>query len=340
MIELFHAAGFGCLVDVTLKLTPIHALIGPNDSGKSTILRALDRIASVCLKGPAGTYGDPNEAYGLAAQLHAGRFSIIQEGGSGKITEKFDATRTRRSSGSAIQRTKDRTKLRQALRKELAGSRLIRFDGDALRMERGLIPDEHLPSFFESRGQGLPGVYQSILSQGDATFQTISDDVRRLFPTVQTIRVPATKANTVVLETTLKNGTRVRADRMSEGLLYYLAYAALPYLDPVSLVLVEEPENGLHPARIAEVIRMLRNYGAATKTQIVMATHSPLVVNELQPEEVTVVTRPSAEAGTEVTPLTETPNFEKRSKVFELGELWLSYADGALETPLLTGDSQ
>ena len=67
---------------------------------------------------------------------------------------------------------------------------------------------------------------------------------------------------------------------MSEGLLYYLAFAALPHLEPVSLILIEEPENGLHPARIAEVMRILREISKTT--QVLIATHSPLVVNELQ----------------------------------------------------------
>lgn len=65
-----------------------------------------------------------------------------------------------------------------------------------------------------------------------------------------------------------------------------------------------------------------------------MATHSPLVVNELRPEEVSVVTR-DPEQGTKVTRIDATPNFAARSSVYALGELWLSYCDGDFEAPLL-----
>jgi hypothetical protein len=68
---------------------------------------------------------------------------------------------------------------------------------------------------------------------------------------------------------------------------------------------------------------------------VLIATHSPLVINELKPEEVTVVTR-SRGAGSIFTPLPETPNFAERSKVYALGELWLSYANGVDEQPLLS----
>ncbi len=132
----------------------------------------------------------------------------------------------------------------------------------------------------------------------------------------------------------LADGTFVPAELMSEGLLYYLAYAVLPHLEPTALLLVEEPENGLHPARVAEVMRVLR--AISEHTQVLVATHSPLVVNELRPDEVTVVTR-TRDEGTKATRLQDTPGFEERSKVYALGELWLSYANGEDEGPLLQG---
>ncbi len=81
-------------------------------------------------------------------------------------------------------------------------------------------------------------------------------------------------------------------------------------------------------------MRVLR--AISEKTQVILATHSPLVINELQPDEVTVVTR-SKEHGTKATLMKDTPNFDERSKVYALGELWLSYANGEDEAPLLQG---
>jgi hypothetical protein len=49
-----------------------------------------------------------------------------------------------------------------------------------------------------------------------------------------------------------------------------------------------------------------------------------------------VVTR-HPEQGTRVTRLRDTPKFEERSEIFSLGELWLAYANGDDESPLLTG---
>jgi predicted ATPase len=118
-------------------------------------------------------------------------------------------------------------------------------------------------------------------------------------------------------------------------MLYWLAFAVLPYLQPVPLILIEEPENGLHPSRIGEVMRVLRDISHTS--QVIIATHHPLVINELQSDEVTLITR-TPEQGTIATPLSSTKNFEQRSKVYALGELWLNYADGDFESDLV-GDS-
>ena len=118
-------------------------------------------------------------------------------------------------------------------------------------------------------------------------------------------------------------------------MLYWLAFSIIEHLAPIELLLIEEPENGLHPSRIREVMKILRKI--SEKTQVVLATHSPLVINELQPEEVTIVTR-TPERGTICTPIAKTKDFAERAGIYALGELWLSFADGNLEEDLV-GDS-
>jgi predicted ATPase len=135
----------------------------------------------------------------------------------------------------------------------------------------------------------------------------------------------------------LTNGTRVPAEQMSEGLLYFLAYAALPYIAPTSILLVEEPENGLHPSRIRDVMNILKEISKTT--QVLIATHSPLVVNELDGDEVTVVTRDS-ERGTQVRRLNATADYAVRSKAYLPGELWLNYANGVDEDGLFSSGKQ
>ena len=186
--------------------------------------------------------------------------------------------------------------------------------------------------FRNERGQGLPALYDALLSRDIPAFLAIARRFTELFPTVKALRMVNPDAGRKTLGLTLIDGTEIGPDEMSEGMLYWLAFAVIEYLNPVGILLIEEPENGLHPSRIAEVMRILRD--VSKRTQVLMATHSPLIINELKPEEVTIVTR-TPEAGTICTPMTATKNFAERAKIYALGELWLSYADGDLERELV-----
>ncbi len=362
-IQAFHAKGYGCLRDVHVTLgTRLHAFVGPNDSGKSTLLRGIETVlaagrarlhrappkprSKVAWAPPRPIPTSTDDVTLIGVSTTDGSYALKREDGhiAAKLTledswaspeKTADLEVMSRPWGAASVTAEMLRQGRTKVEHSLRGARLCQFEADALRAPSGLVSREDLVAFFNERGLGLPGVYQAILGRGDETFHQIRESTQRLFPSLKRLAVVPVTRSEVSLEIELANGVLVRASEMSAGLLYYLAFAAIPYLDPVSALLIEEPENGLHPARITEVIRMLRDFAERTDTQVFMATHSPLVLNELSADEISVVTRPSLETGTLVTPLRATPHFERRSKVYALGELWLAYCDGDLESPLL-----
>jgi len=346
MITRFKAENYGCLKQVEVALTPLHAFIGPNDSGKSTLLRGLRTVVQLANEGFIGWPRDPRP-FDPTLSFHADNESALSctvDGGTYWVRTKANRPEDGVSldDGNSLQRTRyigqqsDVLKSRQfaPVLERIGHARMLRLDPDALRAPSGLIPEGSTAGFLDDRGRGLPGVYFTVRNYDEHAFAGIVETARQYFPTLKTLRLKPVTNSTLELEAELTDGTRVRAEHLSEGLLYFLAILALPYLSPVSLLLVEEPENGLHPARVAEVVRLLRAMVETTGTQVIIATHSPLVINELRPEEVTVVTRPSLEQGSQCTPIRETHNFAERNGVYALGELWLAYSDGEQETPL------
>jgi predicted ATPase len=345
----------GCVKKAEVNLTRLHALIGPNDSGKSTILRALRTATQFATEGftqdekggflpfspflsEATVDGSVTLTYG-----NSDAYLVLREGG--KLFENaltygspmLSGGQPRALVGESRLWTSQLVKgdfaiLLSQLEGQIGPATLVRFDPDALREAAPLLPESEGIRFADERGQGLAAVYDAILNRDREAFQAIEKRALDLFPTMKGIGLSNMDGRRKAVMATLRDGTRISASEMSEGLLYFLGFAALQYCGS-SLLLVEEPENGLHPSRIRDVMEILRKISETA--QVVIATHSPLVINEMKPEEVTVVTRD--ERGTNCVSIKATPGFVDRSKVYALGELWLSYANGKDEAPLLKG---
>jgi energy-coupling factor transporter ATP-binding protein EcfA2 len=347
IVEELRIQSYGCIRDATFRLTSLHALIGPNDSGKSTVLRALRTLGFLTgdEKHDAGQKGVLLRA--IETSGGTVRFEASSSGATWYIELSPKDEQMRWITGARGEPPPPLEKVMSwpfeplrysrpvPITEALAGAQMLRLDPDALRAPHALLQDGAPLRFVDERGTGLPAIYDAIMVRDIQAFLELNADVARLFPDVKSISPTNPSPTTKAIGVRLVDGTFVPAELMSEGLLYYLAFAALRHTERTPLLLVEEPENGLHPARIAEVMRVLRRI--SEDAQVIIATHSPLVVNELQPEEVTVVTR-SREHGTQATRIQDTPGFEQRSKVYALGELWLSYANGEDEGPLLRGE--
>lgn len=332
-VETVRIQNFGCARDVTLELTRLHALIGPNDSGKSTVLAAIRTACELTRAGQAALQAqgrlDPRSANGSRIAMAWKAARTVYENVESKWRVE---TRIPPTAGAS---TFDLWHGRPGTMGPVNGATLVRWDPDAIRQPCELIAEEGLLIVGE-RGGGLPAIYDAILSRDRSAFDAIDASVRRHFPTVKGIWLPALSRSTKGLGVVLMDGTRVHANEVSEGLLYWLAFSALPHIDPPAILLIEEPENGLHPSRIAEVMKVLRD--VSNHIQVIVATHSPLVINELQPNEVTILTRDD-KTGTRSRRIDRTKHFQQRQQVYALGELWLSFADGVDEAALVKDDS-
>ena len=84
-----------------------------------------------------------------------------------------------------------------------------------------------------------------------------------------------------------------------------------------TVVVVDEPELGLHPFAIAAFASMIRV--ASRETQIVLATQSPTLLNYFEPEEVLVADRHDRQ--TSITCM-EAEKLSAWLEDYSLGQLW------------------
>jgi hypothetical protein len=155
----------------------------------------------------------------------------------------------------------------------------------------------------------------------------------------QSYELPQSSVGTgkgIYLET--QSGETVRARHASDGAILFLGLLALAHLpEPPVLLLLEEPENGVYPTRLRQIIGLLKGMVNRTEgvrfPQIILTTHSPYVLSFFQPEEVTLLSRESdrPDAPVRARPLREAPHVKERmGNDFYLGELWYNLSEEEL----------
>ncbi|MGC8490270.1 MAG: AAA family ATPase [Syntrophobacteraceae bacterium] len=110
------------------------------------------------------------------------------------------------------------------------------------------------------------------------------------------------------------------ASNLSDGTLRFIALAAL-FLQPEaflpSVILVDEPELGLHPHAITLLASMVED--ASSKAQVILSTQSSLLLDNFSPEDVLVADR--IEESTKFRRL-ESEKLESWLEEYSLGQLW------------------
>ena len=152
-------------------------------------------------------------------------------------------------------------------------------------------------------------------------FQNISDTIRQIAPFFAEFRLEPSKLN----ESKIRLEWRERssdayfnASSLSDGTLRFCCLATL-LLQPdlPAVILLDEPELGLHPAAVNLLAGLLES--ASTRTQVIVATQSVTLVNQLTPESVWTVDR---EDGQSVFRHLSGADMSGWLEGYSLGELW------------------
>jgi len=146
------------------------------------------------------------------------------------------------------------------------------------------------------------------------------EELGSLYGEIEDVRVAPTGGGALQLFIEEKGGVQISAERLSDGTLRFLFLLAI-LLQPVPppMIVIEEPELGLHPDVIPKLAALLIE--ASERSQIVITTHSRMLVDALgdDPESLIVCEKHNGES-----------TFERldgeRMKVwlekYSLGELW------------------
>ncbi len=114
---------------------------------------------------------------------------------------------------------------------------------------------------------------------------------------------------------------------MSDGTLRFLGYLVTLYSpEPPGLICFEELENYIHPRLLELMVDIIRN--ATERTQILLTTHSPYLVDLLTPGELYIVEK--KEGRTQVKRAADRKKIHEALQELGLGEMWYSGSLGGV----------
>ncbi len=337
MLKRVHVQGYKCLRDVEVELGPFNVIVGQNDSGKSSFLQALAEPSLALLR------WQPTDA----AVVSSGAWTEELEGSAG--TFRYEAAQfnkpTFQSPAARNEARHEQLSFLSRRQAELWFGRHSEFaTPDPVSLDPGQIAAHSpaaqaaLDAFVASRGAGTAAQLAALALGDRERFHAIEVGLQSITNgRVKNLVVKDIGHSTYTLAFKLIDGSVVTAAHMSQGILLYLGFQALIQRDAMpGLLLVEEPERGLHPQRLLEVVRALRTL-SAHGTQVVLTTHSPDLLSYCRPSEVRIFHRPEPGASTEVhllpRDLEDTPLQEP------LGQVWAARGEEGLlalrRTPLL-----
>lgn len=149
-------------------------------------------------------------------------------------------------------------------------------------------------------GGNLPAVISHLKKNHPEEYSHVLETIRRINPAIEDIETGFTHTKTLALFVKEQGINRPwTSEDLSDGTIQTIALLAAVFDPRNSLVVIEEPENSIHPWALRNLVQAFRL--ASEKKQILLTTHSPILIDQLKPEEVWVVQKPGTE--TKIDPL-------------------------------------
>jgi predicted ATPase len=173
-----------------------------------------------------------------------------------------------------------------------------------------------------SRGELLASALHTVQSENDTGFNEIRELLQSVIPEIEDIRTHLTEGGQTYIGLREKAvEIPVKSWMMSKGTLRLLAHLCAVYTEPrPALCAFEEPENFIHPHLVKMIAEVLQR--ASKRSQILISTHSPYLLDALTPEDVVVVEK--TEGRTNVLRASDKAGVLEAKKKLGMGELWYS----------------
>lgn len=321
MIDSIQFKNFKCLRDTTLPLSPCTILVGPNGSGKTTVLQALEAISGKRSLSFGETVTADRRADGSARVVIRLKWDAPYE----KVNHFYSLAR-----GESL-----RTELpnppsaedKRVLKAKVNRIRVFSLDASAIAAPVQLKKTMELAP----NGCMLAAVLDQLRDHAPEQFEALNEELARWLPEFDRILFGLDQRDwRAFLLRTREGRHEIPAADVSQGTVLALAMLTLAYLpDPPSLIGLEEPDRGIHPRllrRVQDAIYRLSHPESCGEkrepVQVIATTHSPYFLDLFKdhPEEIVIANKVGLDV--QFQRLSDQPHIQELLEDSHLGEIW------------------
>lgn len=306
-------------IDVPLK--PLTVIIGPNNTGKSSFLSAIELFDTA------------------SAQINAGSEQIVRtdlwnlNAASTPVIKGFLD-----NGGDTTVRRNHQQKAYWFKEGEWKQLNPISFFNSSVLLPKmlctGTSDDQGIPMLDDKAGN-VPAFIDAVLRKDRDRFDLILSTLKRLIPGLADISIGVPKNDMRRIDLKWENNLLMEAENASYGVRLMIFFVALAnHPNPPKIVLLEEPETGVHLERLEEIMKLLKSLTerelSAIPTQVILTTHSPYLLDCVDPEKHQVLVfqrQPNGECNAQPV---DNERLKLFMKEFMLGEVWMNQHESGL----------
>lgn len=314
-MDYIKVKGFKSLKDVHVDLKPINIFIGANGAGKSNFLGALEFVSVIFhqnLRAFVGLNGGPERFlnYGTdEMDLEVGfKGSKSTAGYKAKLrlgdSELVIAEEVVVSNGQPLQTSRhfktesqvSRSDIRYITFFDATSSNIpiyVKYHFNQTGKNSPFTHSSHISddSYFLYNDAGnLASIINWMIITHEKAYRRILKTIESVIPNFSYFYLEPNENDLLRLNWKDKYSSKVHGPtELSDGSMRFIALAVLlmqPNLPEI--IIIDEPELGLHPMAIAKVAGMIQG-AAAQGSQVIVTTQSADLVNHFQPEDMVTV---------------------------------------------------
>jgi len=219
-----------------------------------------------------------------------GKIKLHQDGGKGRSTEFITEKMPRTLLSTVTAESPTAFLVRQEMRNWI----MLQFEPSELRQPNSIFEVKNAK--ISANGFNIPATLYRLHNEkkDKDIYQLLTNKVKELVSDVDEIYVEKDeKRDLLTLQIRFKDGLVLPAQSLSDGTLRFLGLAVIREDNQSGLICLEEPENGINPQKIEEMVHLLEDMVTNTDypvdednplRQMIVNSHSPVVVNTVHDE--------------------------------------------------------